>query len=252
MFILFRNTLCVATIYISERRLLQSHSLSARLIAYAVLHNNINILSGQCKRKKGENLKFKGEKTLLKNKYKSIISTVIVIFMVIILFVLFKDKLLKILYPKTYSEIITTYAEKYDVEENLIYAVIKAESNFDSSAVSNKSAIGLMQIVEETALDVAKKNNIELDTGNLEEELLDIDNNIHIGTKYLETLLRQYGNKEVALAAYNAGIGTVNNWIEKQIIKADGSDIENIPYKETNNYVRKILRDYNIYNDLYR
>ena len=188
---------------------------------------------------------------MLKNKYKIIIGTVIIVLIIAILFVIFKDKLLKILYPKTYSEIVSVYAEEYDVEENLIYAVIKAESNFESQAVSNRDAIGLMQIVEETAIDVAKKNNIDIDTENIEEEILDIDNNINIGTKYLSTLLTQYGNIEVALAAYNAGIGTVNNWIEKQVIQADGSDIENIPYKETNNYVRKILRDYRIYNDLY-
>ena len=188
---------------------------------------------------------------MLKNKYKIVIGTAIMIIIVVILIVLFKDKLLKILYPKTYSEIISVYAEEYDVEENLIYAVIKAESNFESQAVSNRDAIGLMQIVEETAIDVAKKNNIDIDTENIEEEILDIDNNINIGTKYLSTLLTQYGNIEVALAAYNAGIGTVNNWIEKQVIQADGSDIENIPYKETNNYVRKILRDYRIYNELY-
>lgn len=202
-------------------------------------------------KEKGENFKFKGEKTLLKNKYKIIIGMVIVIFMVIILVVLFKDKLLKILYPKTYSEIISVYANEYNVEENLIYAVIKAESNFNNEAVSNKSAIGLMQIVEGTAIEVVKRNGIELNTENIKQELLDIDNNINIGTKYLSMLLEQYGNVEVALAAYNAGIGTVNNWIEKQIIQADGSDIENIPYKETNNYVRKILRDYDIYNNLY-
>ena len=188
---------------------------------------------------------------MLKNKYKIIIGTVIMVLIIAILFVLLKDKFLKILYPKTYSEIVSVYAEEYDVEENLIYAVIKAESNFESQAVSNRDAIGLMQIVEETAVDVAKKNNIEINTENIEEEILDIDNNINIGTKYLSTLLTQYGNIEVALAAYNAGIGTVNNWIEKQVIQADGSDIENIPYKETNNYVRKILRDYRIYNELY-
>lgn len=197
------------------------------------------------------NLNVKGEKTLLKNKYKIIIGTVIMILIIAILFVLFKDKLLKILYPKTYSEIISVYAEKYDVEENLIYAVIKAESNFNSKAVSNRDAIGLMQIVEETAIEVATRNQIDIDTENISEELLNIDNNINIGTKYLSTLLTQYGNIEVALAAYNAGIGTVNNWIEKQIIQADGSNIENVPYKETNNYVRKILRDYRVYNELY-
>ena len=171
--------------------------------------------------------------------------------LIIIIFILFKDKFLKILYPKTYSEIVSTYAEEYNVEENLIYAVIKAESNFDSDAVSNREAIGLMQIVEETAIDVANQNKIDVDTENITEELLDIDNNINIGTKYLSILLTQYGNMEIALAAYNAGIGTVNNWIEKQVIQADGSDIENIPYKETNNYVRKILRDYRVYNELY-
>lgn len=176
---------------------------------------------------------------------------VIMILVVTILIILFKDKLLKIMYPKTYSEIVSTYAEEYNVEENLIYAVIKAESNFDSNAVSNREAIGLMQIVEETAIDVANQNKIDVDTENITEELLDIDNNINIGTKYLSILLTQYGNMEIALAAYNAGIGTVNNWIEKQVIQADGSDIENIPYKETNNYVRKILRDYRVYNELY-
>lgn len=164
---------------------------------------------------------------------------------------IFKDKIMKMIYPKTYSEIISVYAEEYNVDENLIFAVIKAESNFNNDAISNKSAIGLMQIVEDTAIDVAKKNNIDINTENIEEELLNIEKNINIGTKYLSTLLGQYGNIEVALAAYNAGIGTVNNWIEKQVIKPDGSDIENIPYKETNNYVRKILRDYDIYNNLY-
>ena len=110
------------------------------------------------------------------------------ILVVAILIILFKDKLLKIIYPKTYSEIVSTYAEEYNVEENLIYAVIKAESNFDSKAVSNREAIGLMQIVEETAIDVAKRNQIEIDTENITEELLDIDNNINIGTKYLSIL----------------------------------------------------------------
>ncbi len=64
-------------------------------------------------------------------------------------------------------------------------------------------------------------------------------------------LLEKYNNYPVALAAYNAGIGNVDEWIQKGIIKKDGSDIENIPYKETNNYVRKIVRDYRIYQDLY-
>ena len=55
----------------------------------------------------------------------------------------------------------------------------------------------------------------------------------------------------IALAAYNAGMGNVNNWIERGTIKADGTDLENIPYKETNMYVRRILNDYEMYQKLY-
>lgn len=182
---------------------------------------------------------------------KKKILIIILIFIILFSVFVFKNKILKIMYPKTYSEIVTTYAEQYKVDENLVYAVIKAESNFHSNAESNKSAIGLMQIVEDTAVDVAKKSNINIESQNIREELLKEDNNINVGTKYLSILLSKYGNIEVALAAYNAGIGTVDNWIEKQVIKSDGSDIENIPYKETNNYVRKILRDYKIYEKLY-
>ena len=186
----------------------------------------------------------------MKNK-KILIILVIIIFIMFVFLCMFRKNILKIVYPKKYQEVVLIYEQEYEIEENLIYALIKAESNFNANAVSNKSAIGLMQLMEETAKDVARKNNIQLDYNNTKEELKDVYKNINIGTKYLETLLEKYGNKEVALAAYNAGIGTVDNWIEKGTIKADGSDIQNIPYKETNNYVRKILRDYKIYNNLY-
>ena len=184
-------------------------------------------------------------------KNKKILIIIGLILLVFVFLLIFKDKLLKIMYPKTYSEIVTIYEEEYGVEENLIYAVIKAESNFKINAVSNRGALGLMQLMEETASDVAKKANIDIDFENIKEELLNPGNNINIGTKYLSQLLEKYKNKEVALAAYNAGIGTVDKWIEEVTIKEDGSDIEKIPYKETNNYVRKILRDYNIYEKLY-
>ena len=191
------------------------------------------------------------ERRMMKNK-KLVITIVILILVIFVFLIVFKNNLLKIMYPKKYQEVITIYQEEYGVEENLIFALIKAESNFDADAVSSKNAIVLMHLMEETAKDVARKNNIEMDYNNMEDELKDCYKNINIGTKYLSTLLDKYGNKEVALAAYNAGIGTVDNWIEKGIIKADGSDIENIPYKETNNYVRKILRDYKVYEELYK
>ena len=185
-------------------------------------------------------------------KNKKIFIFIIAILIIVVFLGIFKNKILKIIYPKTYKEIVSVYSEKYNVEENLVFALIKAESNFNSEAVSHRDAIGVMQIMEETAKDVANKNSIKIDNENIKQELLKIDNNINIGTKYLSTLLEKYKNKEIAVAAYNAGIGTVDGWIQKEIIKSDGSDIENIPYKETNNYVRKILRNYKLYEELYK
>lgn len=188
--------------------------------------------------------------TNLKNK--KLIIFAIIILIIIVFLGIFKNKILKIIYPKTYSEFVTIYAEKYNVEENLIYAVIKAESNFEKDAVSHRNALGLMQIMEDTAIDVAKKYNIDINQENAKEEIVNVENNINIGTKYLNVLMEKYKNKELAVAAYNAGIGTVDTWIEKGIVKQDGSDVENIPFKETNNYVRKILKNYEIYNKLYK
>lgn len=185
-------------------------------------------------------------------KNKKILIIGIIVLMIVVFLVVFKDKILKIIYPRAYKEIVSVYAEKYNIDENIIFSVIKAESNFKNNAVSHKDALGLMQIMEETAKDVATKYDINIDLNNAEEEILNIQNNINIGTKYLAVLLEKYQNVELAVAAYNAGTGTVDSWIEKGIIKKDGSDIEHIPYKETNNYVRKILRNYKVYEELYK
>ena len=202
------------------------------------------------KRKQKEIDVEKGENERLKNK--KILVCGLIILILIVFLIVFKNKIQRIFYPKLHEEFVSMYSDEYGVDENLVFAVIKAESNFQEDAVSHKDALGLMQIMKETAEDVARKYNIEIDFNNSEREILNVQNNIKIGTKYLAVLLEKYKNIEVAVAAYNAGIGTVDNWIEKEIIKSDGSDIENIPYKETNNYVRKILRNYKIYQYLYK
>ena len=122
-------------------------------------------------------------------KNKKILIVGIVVFMIVVFLVVFKDKILKIIYPKTYKEIVSVYAEKYNVNENIIFSVIKAESNFKNDAVSHKEALGLMQIMEETAKDVAIKYDINIDLNNVEQEILNVQNNINIGTKYLSVLI---------------------------------------------------------------
>ena len=176
----------------------------------------------------------------------------IVIALVVIVFVLFdvvkiQYIILKKIYPKEYSEYVEKYSKEYEVDDKLIYAIIKAESNFKEDAESHKNAKGLMQLMNSTAEDVAK--SIKLNYS--EDDLAKPDTNIKLGVKYLSDLIEKYDGIELALAAYNAGSGNVDNWIKDGILKSDGSDIENIPYKETNNYVRRILRDYKIYRELY-
>ena len=158
-----------------------------------------------------------------------------------------KNQVLMRFYKIEYTEYVKKYANEYNVDEYLIYAIIKAESNFKQDAVSHREAKGLMQLMYSTAEEIAKKANVELN----EQNILDPDVNINLGTKYISMLIQKYDNVNLALAAYNAGSGNVDGWIEKGTLKSDGSDIENVPFTETNNYVRKILRDYEIYKNIY-
>lgn len=192
----------------------------------------------------------------VKKSGKKNVKLLIIFLIIILLLILFgpikiQNRILEMMYPREYENFVSLYSKEYNVDENLVYALIKAESNFNPDAVSGKSAKGLMQIVDETAMDVAKALSLNISQEELIERLNDIDLNINLGTKYISMLLEKYENIALALTAYNAGIGTVDNWIEKGTIKSDGSDVENIPYKETNQYVRKILRDYDIYQKLY-
>ena len=188
---------------------------------------------------------------MFKNAKKVLLVVLIILIILIIFLKIFKVEniILKNFYPTEYSEYVSKYSKENELDELLIYSLIKAESNFDSKVVSSSKAVGLMQLMEATAKDVAKNVNLEYNEG---VTLYEPEENIKLGTKYLSILMKYYNNNfYLALAAYNAGIGTVATWIEKGIIKSDGSDIENIPYKETNLYIRKILSNYRIYKKLY-
>ena len=102
-------------------------------------------------------------------------------------------------------------AQNYDIDPLLVYAVIKAESNFDVNAVSNAGAMGLMQIMPETYEWLASKEGI---TDVSQEDLLNPEINIKYGCMFLSILLERYPQLSSAVAAYNAGFGNVDNWLE--------------------------------------
>ncbi|MGN1326884.1 MAG: lytic transglycosylase domain-containing protein [Clostridia bacterium] len=180
-----------------------------------------------------------------------LIACIVIILLILLAKVLnIKTIILENIYPKQYTEYVEKYAKEYNIDPLLVFSIIKAESNFNKDAKSSSGAQGLMQLMETTATEIAEKIDVSI----LEKEnLFNPETNIMIGTKYYSELLSIYeGNMLLALTAYNAGIGNVNSWLEAGIIKKDGSDIENIPYKETNMYVRKILNNYKMYQDIYK
>ena len=189
------------------------------------------------KTKKEENLR----------KKITLIIFVTIIILIIINFGNIKNYFLKKIYKIDYKEYVEKYSAEYEVDKYLVYSIIKAESNFKEHAVSNKGAKGLMQLMQTTAEEVAKKIEIQID----DNSILNSEVNINLGTKYISGLISKYENIGLALAAYNAGSGNVDSWIEQGILNSNGSNLEEIPFLETNNYVRKILRDYKIYKKIY-
>ena len=179
-------------------------------------------------------------------KVRKIAITILIILILVICAFEIYSYMLRVMYPKNYADYVSKYSQEYGIDEKWIFALIKAESNFDPNSVSQSGAVGLMQLMETTAEEVA--NDIGIENIDLKEP----ECNIRIGTKYFTDLIKYYnGNYNLAIVAYNAGIGTVAKWISNGVIKEDGSDIENIPYKETNNYIRKVLKNYRTYEELY-
>ncbi|MBI2341234.1 MAG: transglycosylase SLT domain-containing protein [Deltaproteobacteria bacterium] len=146
-------------------------------------------------------------------------------------------------YPKAHENLVLRFARKYKVDPNFIWAVMREESTFRQNAVSISGAVGLMQLMPKTAGSMMKRKFKP-------EELLNPQQNIEAGVRYLSFLLKRYKNNTfVALAAYNAGEDAVDKWLSFYPRgPINGEEFaEAIPYKETQNYVKKVMRVYWIY-----
>ncbi|WP_313524037.1 lytic transglycosylase domain-containing protein [Anaerotignum sp.] len=140
--------------------------------------------------------------------------------------------------PVKYKEQVEKYADLYDVEESLIYAVIFCESRFDPNAHSRADAKGLMQVTTETGWWVASRVET-LDAETL--DLKDPETSIAIGTWYLQWLEEKFQEVQpTVLAAYNAGHGKVSQWLADKQYSEDGYHLEEIPFAETKGYVKKV------------
>lgn len=173
-------------------------------------------------------------------------------FSIIILFVLSICILKKIFYPLTHFEIVKSEASKNGIDPYLVMAIIKTESGFNNEATSKKEAKGLMQIMDTTASDINSEINVVDDVN---ENLYDENVNIALGCKYFSNLVNKYnGNYYIAICAYNAGMGNVDKWIEQGFMDKNLSNYKDIslPFKETENYLKKVIVRYKMYRVLYR
>lgn len=171
-----------------------------------------------------------------------IISIIITLFATLLLE---SKNIQKIMYPKKYSVYVEKYAKDFNLSENLVYSIIKAESKFDENAISRKGAKGLMQISDITrdwAIEELKLGEIDI---------YDSENNIKIGCWYLNKLFKEFGQLDLVIAAYNGGSGNVARWLNNSEYSKDGKNLDNIPFKETSNYVEKVRKNYKKYSEIY-
>jgi soluble lytic murein transglycosylase len=154
---------------------------------------------------------------------------------------------LRILFPINYWPLIQQYSTKWDLDPYMIAALIAQESTFTPDIVSSAKAVGLMQVVAPTGRRVARTLKMRFTSSMLTQP----EPNIRLGTAYFADLVRRFGGSHFALASYNAGDHRVARWIAERPGLAQDEFIDDIPFPETQNYVKKILGTAEDYRKLY-
>ncbi len=153
-------------------------------------------------------------------------------------------------FPQVHRKATAQAAKKHSVDPNLVWAVIRQESLYDATAVSPAGALGLMQVTPKAAGVVSRHGRIP--AGAI-AKLLEPEENVAYGVRILSNNLRSFKGQIVpAVASYNADIRKVRGWVKKNGKMRQDVFIENIPYLETRQYVKKVLAGYRAYSMLHR
>lgn len=148
-------------------------------------------------------------------------------------------------FPLAYKDAVKTYAQKYAVPPEFVYAIIRQESGFREDVVSSAGARGLMQVMPRTASVVSRAGKIPYNNKN---QLFLSQKNINIGIAYLKQLGKRFSNHPVLIAAaYNAGPRQVVYWLKNQPSKEIDLWIETLPWLETRNYLKNVMAFYVVY-----
>lgn len=146
---------------------------------------------------------------------------------------------LRLVFPISYREEVQVAADHYELDPWLVYAMLRVESHFNPQATSAKGAVGLMQLMPDTAKWIAEQRGLE------RFKVADLylpGTNVEFGCWYLRSLLNRFnGDETVALAAYNGGLARVQEWLEKKKWTGERETLNQIPFPETRRYVRQVL-----------
>ncbi len=155
---------------------------------------------------------------------------------------------INIRFPTPYNKCVNAAAKKYNIEPSWIYAIIRKESTMNKKAKSRVGALGLMQLMPKTARKVSSDYGIDLSLG-----VLNTCTNINLGSAYLAQMLKRFGSPALASAAYNAGPGNVNKWMNRNFIDSSATIdevvnwVELIPFRETKKYVKVVMEYQQVY-----
>jgi soluble lytic murein transglycosylase len=152
------------------------------------------------------------------------------------------------LFPKPFWLDLRKFASQNALDPYLVASLIRQESEFNSNAVSKKNAVGLMQLLPKVGSNVAKQAKLKHFSAT---QLFTPEVNLQLGTRYFRQMVDKFGTFEYALAAYNAGSNRVDDWLGQGKYRDPQEFVESIPFTETREYVQAILRNANVYRQLY-
>jgi len=153
------------------------------------------------------------------------------------------------LFPKPYWSDLKRHATANGLDPYLVASLIRQESEFNPAAVSRANAVGLMQLLPRTGKLVAREVKLKRYSPN---QLYTPEVNMQLGTRYFKGMVDKFGGSfEYALAAYNAGSDRVEEWLGQGKYRDPQEFVESIPFTETREYVQAILRNANVYKQLY-
>lgn len=172
---------------------------------------------------------------------------IILIFMVTVLSF---PKWITLFYPQPHRELVVASAYEYNVDPYLVFAIIRAESKYQTAAQSSVGARGLMQIMPDTAAWISSQMGL----ANFNpDDLHDPQINIRLGCWYIADLSKEFdGRIPIIVAAYNAGEGKVKEWVVKDQWDGSARNLDRIPFPETREYVHNVLKNYQAYQAIYK